>query len=393
MSMSGVPASERLHIGFFGNRNSGKSSLINALTGQSVSIVSDVPGTTTDPVKKTMELLPLGPVVIIDTPGVDDVGDLGTERVLRTKNVLETCDIAVVVINSEKGITEFDKNIIKQINKREIPYIVCYNKCDLKTPDLKENEICVSAKTGMNIDLLKEKLASFADKKKEKYIIRHMLSKDDVVVLVIPIDSSAPKGRIILPQQQTLREILDLGGVCICVQPEELPQVIEKYDREIKLIITDSQVFGTVSKIVPSYIYLTSFSILMMNYKGELEQSAEAVKVIKQLKDGDKVLIAEGCTHHRQCNDIGTVKLPNLIRKTTGANVEFDFTSGGDFPDDLSQYSLIIHCGGCMLTEQEVKKRMFRANEKGVPITNYGMALAYMNGILERSLKFLRKRR
>lgn len=393
MSMSGVPSSERLHIGFFGNRNSGKSSLINALTGQNISIVSDVPGTTTDPVKKTMELLPLGPVVIIDTPGIDDVGELGFERVLRTKKVLETCNIAVVVINAQKGITDFDRNLIGEIKSRKIPYIICYNKCDLNTCDAGENEICVSAKTGMNIDLLKNKLASFADTKKEKYIIRHMLTKGDVVVLVIPIDSSAPKGRIILPQQQTLREVLDAGGVCICVQPDELSGVIKKYDTEIKVVITDSQVFGKVSEIVPPYIYLTSFSILMMNYKGELDSGAENVKVINELKDGDKVLIAEGCTHHRQCNDIGTVKLPNLIRKTTGANVEFDFTSGGDFPGDLSSYKLIIHCGGCMLTEQEVKKRLSRANEKDIPMTNYGMALAFMNGILERSLEFLRKRR
>ena len=393
MSMSGVPFSERLHIGFFGNRNSGKSSLINALTGQSVSIVSDVPGTTTDPVKKSMELLPLGPVVIIDTPGIDDVGELGYERVLRTKNVLETCDIAVVVINSQKGMTEFDKNLISEVKNRKIPYIVCYNKSDLASCDAGENEICVSAKTGMNIELLKNTLASFAEAKKEKYIIRHMLQKGDIVVLVIPIDSSAPKGRIILPQQQTLREVLDLGGVCICVQPQELPSVIEKFDKEIKVVLTDSQVFGEVSKIVPPYISLTSFSILMLNYKGELEQGAENVKVIKELKDGDRVLIAEGCTHHRQCNDIGTVKLPNLIKKTSGADVKFDFTSGGDFPDDLSPYRMVIHCGGCMLTEQEVKRRLSKSAEENVPITNYGIALAYMNGILDRSLEFLRKRR
>ena len=393
MSMSGVPTSERLHIGFFGNRNSGKSSLINALTGQNVSIVSDIPGTTTDPVKKTMELLPLGPVVIIDTPGVDDVGELGLERVSRTKNVLETCNIAVVVINSEKGVTEADSNLIEEIKGRKIPYIVCYNKSDLYSCDAGVDEICVSAKTGMNIELLKNKLASFADIKNEKYIIRHMLTKGDIVVLVIPIDSSAPKGRIILPQQQTLREVLDAGCVCICVQPDELLQIIEKYNREIKVIITDSQVFGKVSKVVPSYIYLTSFSILMLNYKGELEQGAENVKTINELKDGDRVLIAEGCTHHRQCNDIGTVKLPNLIRKTTKADVVFDFTSGGDFPEDLSPYKLIIHCGGCMLTEHEVKNRLFKAAEKNIPMTNYGIALAYMNGILERSLEFIRKRR
>ncbi len=392
MSMTGVPVSERLHIGFFGNRNAGKSSLINTITGQNISIVSDVAGTTTDPVKKTMELLPLGPVVIIDTPGIDDVGELGLQRVSKTKAVLEMCDIAVVVIDALCGKTESDKKLIEEIKNKKIPYIVCFNKCDAKIPYIETDEICVSAKTGKNIDLLKDRLASFESTKKEKYIIRHMLSKGDVVVLVMPIDSSAPKGRIILPQQQTLREVLDVGGICICVQPDELPDVINKYDKEIKLVITDSQVFGIVSEIVPSYIYLTSFSILMLNYKGELELAAKNAGVISRLKDGDKVLIAEGCTHHRQCSDIGTVKLPALIKKTSAAEVEFDFTSGGHFPEDLSGYSLVVQCGGCMLTENEIKNRTSKAVLSSVPITNYGIALAYMNGILDRSLEFIRKR-
>lgn len=391
MSMTGVPVSERLHIGFFGNRNAGKSSLINAITGQSISIVSDVAGTTTDPVKKTMELLPLGPVVIIDTPGIDDTGELGMQRVSKTREVLDICNIAVVVIDALRGKTQIDLQLIEEIKNKNIPYIVCYNKCDAVNPAFEDEEICVSAKTGYNIDLFKNRLSLLISDKKEKYIIKHKLSKGDVVVLVMPIDSSAPKGRIILPQQQTLREVLDAGGICICVQPDELSAVINKYDKGIKVVITDSQVFGLVSKIVPTYIHLTSFSILMMNYKGELETGAENVAVINRLKDGDRVLIAEGCTHHRQCNDIGTVKLPALIKKTSGADVIFDFTSGGDFPKDLSAYSLIVQCGGCMLTEKEIKNRLAKAKLESVPVTNYGIALAHMNGILDRSLEFLRK--
>lgn len=391
MSMTGVPVSERLHIGFFGNRNAGKSSLINAITGQSISIVSNIAGTTTDPVKKTMELLPLGPVVIIDTPGVDDTGELGMQRVSKTKDVLDICNIAVVVIDSSRGKTKTDLQLIEEIKNKNIPYIVCYNKCDTINPVLEDGEICVSAKTGYNIELFKNKLSMLNLNKREKFIIKDKLSKGDVVVLVMPIDSSAPKGRIILPQQQTLREVLDAGGICICVQPDELADVINVYDKKIKVVITDSQVFGQVSEIVPLYIQLTSFSILMMNYKGELETGAENVNVISRLKDGDTVLIAEGCTHHRQCNDIGTVKLPALIKKTSGANVVFDFTSGGEFPEDLSVYSLIVQCGGCMLTEKEIKNRLSKAAAEAVPITNYGIALAYMNGILDRSLEFLRK--
>ena len=391
MSMTGVPVSERLHIGFFGNRNAGKSSLINAITGQSISIVSDVAGTTTDPVKKTMELLPLGPVVIIDTPGIDDTGELGMQRVSKTREVLDICNIAVVVIDAFRGKTNIDLQLIEEIKNKNIPYIVCYNKCDAVNPAFEDEEICVSAKTGYNIDLFKNRLSLLISDKKEKYIIKDKLSKGDVVVLVMPIDSSAPKGRIILPQQQTLREVLDAGGICICVQPDELSAVINKYDKGIKVVITDSQVFGIVSKIVPTYIHLTSFSILMMNYKGELETGAENVAVINRLKDGDRVLIAEGCTHHRQCNDIGTVKLPALIKKTSGADVIFDFTSGGDFPKDLSAYSLIVQCGGCMLTEKEIKNRLAKAKSESVPVTNYGIALAHMNGILDRSLEFLRK--
>ena len=389
MTMNSVPASERIHIGFFGKRNAGKSSLINAVTGQDLSIVSDVKGTTTDPVQKTMELLPLGPVVIIDTPGIDDEGKLGEMRVKKAYQTLVKCDIAVVVIDSVTGISEEDKKLIKLIKEKKIPYIICMNKCDLKIPDITEdNEIAVSAGKNINIHELKEKLASFSKKNTDKKIIGDRLNAGDIVVLVIPLDSSAPKGRIILPQQMVLREVLDAKAIAICVQPSELSDALKNLTKKSVVIITDSQVFGEVSKLVPDNIYLTSFSILMLNYKGELDMAYRGVKAIDELKDGDKVLIAEGCTHHRQCEDIGTVKIPNLIRKKTGKDIIFEFTSGGDFPDDLSKYSLVIHCGGCMLNENEVKRRMNHADSNGIPVTNYGIALAYMNGILENAMKW-----
>jgi len=389
MTMNSVPASERIHIGFFGKRNAGKSSLINAVTGQDLSIVSDVKGTTTDPVQKTMELLPLGPVVIIDTPGIDDEGKLGEMRVKKAYQTLVKCDIAVVVIDSVTGISEEDKKLIKLIKEKKIPYIICMNKCDLKIPDITEdNEIAVSAGKNINIHELKEKLASFSKKNTDKKIIGDRLNAGDIVVLVIPLDSSAPKGRIILPQQMVLREVLDAKAIAICVQPSELSDALKNLTKKSVVIITDSQVFGEVSKLVPDNIYLTSFSILMLNYKGELDMAYRGVKAIDELKDGDKVLIAEGCTHHRQCEDIGTVKIPNLIRKKTGKDIIFEFTSGGDFPDDLSKYSLVIHCDGCMLNENEVKRRMNHADSNGIPVTNYGIALAYMNGILENAMKW-----
>ncbi len=387
--MNGVPASERTHIGFFGRRNAGKSSLINAVTGQDLSIVSDVKGTTTDPVLKTMELLPLGPVVIIDTPGIDDEGKLGEMRVRKAYQALRKCDIAVVVIDSVTGISEEDKKLIELIKENKIPYIICMNKCDLKIPDITEdNEIAVSAEKNINIHEFKEKLASFSKKNTDKKIIGDRLNAGDIVVLVIPLDSSAPKGRIILPQQMVLREVLDAKAIAICVQPSELSDALENLSKKPVVIITDSQVFGEVSKLVPNDIYLTSFSILMLNYKGELDMAYRGVKAIDNLKDGDKVLIAEGCTHHRQCEDIGSVKIPNLMKKKTEKEIIFEFTSGGDFPDDLSEYSLVVHCGGCMLNENEVKRRMNHANSKGIPVTNYGITLAYMNGILENAMKW-----
>lgn len=388
MGLSGVPSSERVHIGFFGKRNAGKSSLINAVTGQNLSIVSDTPGTTTDPVSKTMELLPLGPVVIIDTPGVDDVGELGALRVQKSYEVLNKCHIAVVVIDAEKGISEEDNRLISIIKEKNLPYIVCYNKCDFEKIETYHGEVCVSALTGDGVYELKEKIASLLSVKNEKYIIADRIDKGDVVVLVMPVDSGAPKGRIILPQQQTLREVLDAGGICICVQPEELSDVLAMLSVKPAVVITDSQVFGKVSQIVPEDVYLTSFSILMLNYKGNLMSAADNAAVISKLKDGDRVLIAEGCTHHRQCEDIGTVKIPALIRKTTGADVVFDFTSGRDFPEDLSPYSLVIQCGGCMLNENEIRYRTNKCEEQNVPVTNYGISLAYMNGILERSIEF-----
>lgn len=388
MELGGVPASERVHIVFYGKRNAGKSSLINAVTGQSVSIVSDVLGTTTDPVSKTMELLPMGPVVIIDTPGIDDVGELGMMRVEKAYKTIERCDVAVVVIDAVKGISDEDHKLIEFLKNKNVSYIICYNKADIaKVECHSDNELCVSAEKNININELKLKIASLSGKA-EKYIIRHMLSKDDVVVLVMPIDSGAPKGRIILPQQLVLREVLDSGCVCVCVQPPQLNKTLQALNTKPKVVITDSQAFSAVSEIVPDDVFLTSFSILFLNYKGELSKAVSDVETISKLKDGDKVLIAEGCTHHRQCDDIGTVKIPNLIRKFTGRDIEFEFCSGRDFPDNLSQYKIILQCGGCMLTEKEIRHRTEVAKENGIPMTNYGIALAYLSGILERAVKF-----
>ncbi|MBP3361869.1 MAG: [FeFe] hydrogenase H-cluster maturation GTPase HydF [Clostridia bacterium] len=391
MGLGGIPAAERVHIGFFGRRNAGKSSVINAVTGQELSIVSDVLGTTTDPVYKTMEILPMGPVVIIDTPGIDDEGELGELRVKKSHQVLNKCDIAVLVAEAFLGMTEADEKLLELIKKKNIPWIVCYNKSEFagsKTPG--KNEIYISAKQNKNINELKEMIASRISDGSGRKIISDKLSLKDVVILVIPIDSAAPKGRIILPQQQTLREILDCGAICICVQPEELGDTLSALKEPPKLVITDSQAFGEVSKTVPESIPLTSFSILFLRYKGELDVAYRNAGKISELKDGDKVLISEGCTHHRQCDDIGTVKLPRMIKAASGADVSFEFTSGGEFPEDLSEYSLVVHCGGCMLSEREVKYRMNHACDCGVPITNYGAALAYMNGILERAMEIFK---
>ena len=379
--------SERPHIAFFGCTNSGKSSLVNAIVNQKFSIVSDIKGTTTDSVSKSMEILPLGPVVIIDTAGVNDLSELGEQRIQKTKEVLDKTDIAVLVIDSTIGENEFDKSLISEFEKRKIPYIVVYNKSDI----ISHSGITVSALTGDGVNELKEKIGHLINEnKKEKFIIKDRLQVGDIIIMVIPIDESAPKGRIILPQQNTLREILDAHATAICCGVNELDDILKKVTP--KYVITDSQAFNEVKKIVPENIILTSFSILMANYKGELETLVKGAKTISELKDGDKVLISEGCTHHRQCNDIGTVKLPNWIKKYTGKNIEFEFTQGGEFPQDLSKFALIVHCGGCMLNEAEMKSRLKKASEQNIPIVNYGMAIAYMNGILERSLEIFRSK-
>ena len=388
--------SERPHISFFGCTNSGKSSLVNAVTNQSLSVVSDVKGTTTDAVQKSMEILPLGPVVIIDTAGINDSGSkLGELRVEATKRILDKTDIAVLVIDFTVGIQKDDENLIKEFEERKIPYIVVWNKCDLArsvdtspqlTPQGEGACLFVSAKTGEGVNELREKLGHIINEnKKEKFIIRNRLKQGDIVILVIPIDESAPKGRIILPQQNVLRECLDAHATALCCQVEELSSILNSFTP--KFVITDSQAFNKVKEIVPENIILTSFSILMANYKGSLETLLAGAQTISKLKDGDKVLISEGCTHHRQCNDIGTVKLPNWIKNFSKAEVVFEFTQGGEFPQDLSKYKLIVHCGGCMLNESEMKSRIKYAKENCIPIVNYGMAIAYMNGILERALE------
>jgi len=390
MSLNETVSAERVHIAFFGMRNAGKSSVVNAVTGQSLSVVSNVKGTTTDPVKKAMEILPLGPVVIIDTPGFDDEGELGGLRVKKTKEILAKTDIAVLVVDAEKGVSLQDQELIGVFTERNIPYITAFNKSDLleSSHKAKENELYISAKTGENINALKEKLSQFAKKAKtDKKIVSDLINSGDTVILVIPIDESAPKGRIILPQQQVLRELLDNNCSALCVQTSSLKAALDSLKAPPALVITDSQAFGKVSEIVPESVSLTSFSILFARYKGEYGQLIKGAAALKNLKNGDKVLISEGCTHHRQCNDIGTVKLPGWIKKYSGAVPKFEFTSGGEFPEELKKYALIVHCGGCMLSETEMKSRLKRAEDQGVPIINYGMAIAEMNGILERATK------
>lgn len=389
MGLNDTPSSERLHIGFFGLRNAGKSSLVNAVTGQKLSLVSNIKGTTTDPVQKAMELLPIGPVVIIDTPGFDDSGALGEMRVERTKQILTKTDIAVLVVNCEKGKQSTDLELLKLFEERDIPYLIAYNKCDKLNcvPSDTENEIYVSATQGTNIYMLKEKLAKLSEsEKKEKLLIADLIEPNDLIVLVTPIDEAAPKGRLILPQQQTIRAILDSGAVSIVTKETELENTLKSLSVPPKMVITDSQAFGFVDKIVPSDITLTSFSILFARYKGELSQTVRGAEKLDGLSDGDTVLISEGCTHHRQCNDIGTVKMPNWIKSYTGKNLNFKYTSGGEFPEDLSEYALVVHCGGCMLNEREMKSRLKRSEKSGVAITNYGIAIAKMHGILKRSL-------
>ncbi len=389
MNLNQTISAERIHIAFFGKRNAGKSSLVNAVTGQSISIVSDVAGTTTDPVKKAMELLPLGPVVLIDTPGFDDNGMLGEMRVQKTKEILAKTDIAVLVTQSYI-LDESEKEFISLVNGKELPYIIVHSKSDLLAyiPESKENEIYVSSIDNAGIEKFKRMLGEFAKSiKSEKKIVADFLEKGDVVVLVTPIDESAPKGRLILPQQQTLREILDAGCIAVVCQDSELEQTLSSLKSAPKLVITDSQAFGEVSKIVPQSVPLTSFSILFARYKGGLTSQVRGAVMLSKLKDGDKLLISEGCTHHRQCGDIGTVKMPHWIEEFSGVSPEYTFTSGGDFPEELEQYKLIIHCGACMLNESEMKHRMATAKAAGVPVVNYGVAISYMNGILRRSLE------
>lgn len=388
--MNNTVSAERIHIGFFGLRNAGKSSVVNAVTGQSLSLVSDVKGTTTDPVKKAMEILPLGPVVIIDTPGIDDEGELGEMRVRRAKQTLNIVDIAVLVVDATKGIQSLDAELISLFESKKIPFIIAYNKSDLldKIPDNNDNVIYVSAANGYNINGLKEKIASFSSRKENnKKIVTDLVDKGELAVLVVPIDESAPKGRLILPQQQVIRELLENGSMAVVCRDTELSETLCSLGKKPKLVITDSQAFGRVSEITPDDISLTSFSILFARYKGDLVSAVRGAAMLDKLKDGDTVLISEGCTHHRQCNDIGTVKLPNWVRNHTNKNINFKFTSGGEFPDDLSEYALIIHCGGCMLNAREMQSRTGYAADCGIPMTNYGTAIAHMHGILKRSVE------
>lgn len=388
MSLNETVSADRLHIGFFGKRNAGKSGLVNAVTGQALSLTSDVPGTTTDPVQKAMELLPIGPVVILDTPGLDDEGTLGEMRVKRAKRMLDKTDLAVVVIDASRGVCPEDEALVRELTERKKPFLLAFNKCELlaSRPALPENALYVSAVTGENIYELKERLAALAGaEKNERRIVGDLLLPGDRVVLVTPIDSAAPKGRLILPQQQTLRDILDAGAIAAVCRETELEKTLAAFSEPPKMVITDSQAFELVNKIVPKEIPLTSFSILFARYKGNLEGAARSVKKLSKLCDGDTVLISEGCTHHRQCDDIGTVKLPAWLRAYTGKELNFAFTSGGEFPENLSPYAVVIHCGACMLGEAELKSRAAKCRAAGVPMTNYGMAIAEMNGIFKRS--------
>lgn len=395
MGMNQTPASERVHIGFFGKRNAGKSSIINAVTGQDLAIVSDVKGTTTDPVYKTMELLPLGPVMIIDTPGIDDVGELGALRVKKSYQVLNKTDIAILVIDGTIGKTDEEDALIERFRAKGIPYLLVYNKLDLMPKDqpaeLSEHEILVSASAKTNIYGLKEKIASLKPEDTHKYpIIADLLRPLDLVILVVPIDKAAPKGRLILPQQQTIRDILEKGALSLVVRDTELKDTLEHFRAQgilPRLVVTDSQAFARVSRDTPPDITLTSFSILFARYKGDLASSIQGVAALNTIEDGDKILIAEGCTHHRQCDDIGTYKIPKWIREYTGKDPEFVFTSGTEFPDDVSSYKMVVHCGGCMLNEREMKYRIACCKDQNVPITNYGILIAQVTGILKRSLE------
>ncbi len=390
MSLQSTPTAQRVHIAFFGKRNAGKSSLVNAITEQSLSVVSDILGTTTDPVKKAMELLPIGPVMIIDTPGFDDAGSLGDLRVEKTKEILRKTDIAILVTDCSTTLDKEETEFLNLIKEKNIPYIIAYNKADLldEIPPSNDNAIWVSAILKKNIDGLKKMIADLSEQvENPRHLVKDLLEKNDTVVLVTPIDESAPKGRIILPQQQTIRDVLDTGCTAVVCQTEQLSSTLKNLNKSPKMVICDSQAFSKVSKLVPEVIPLTSFSILFARYKGDLKLQVKGASMLSKLSDGDKVLISEGCTHHRQCGDIGTVKLPEWIKDFCKADIDFDFTSGGDFPKDLSKYKLIVHCGGCMLNDAEMKHRLSSAKKSGIPIVNYGIAIAHTNGILKRSLE------
>ncbi len=387
MSLNATPSANRTHIGFFGCRNAGKSSVVNAVTGQELCIVSDTKGTTTDPVQKAMELLPLGPVVIIDTPGYDDEGELGALRVRRTRQVLNKTDVAVLVVDASVGLRDCDRELLSLFTEKKLPHCLVYNKCDLASPPHDESALCVSARTGEGIFELKEKIARLAVQEgSEPQLVGDLIGRGDLVVLVTPIDASAPKGRLILPQQQVIRDILDHHAVSVVTQDGELAETLQKLGTKPAMVITDSQVFAAAAAATPENIPLTSFSILMARYKGLLTMAVHGAAAIDSLRDGDTILISEGCTHHRQCEDIGTVKLPRLLKKYTGKELHIETSSGSDFPEDLSKYALVIHCGGCMLPPREVLCRMNCSADQNVPITNYGVAMAYMQGILHRSI-------
>lgn len=394
MNMNETASGQRVHIAFFGRRNAGKSSLVNAVTGQSLAVVSDVAGTTTDLVKKAMEILPLGPVVIIDTPGLDDEGLLGELRVKKAREAMEIADIAVLVVDSNAGMGDDEKQILDMLEKKKLPHIIAMNKKDLLTESitLPENGIAVSAVTGENVNELREMLGRMAPKNsQDKKILADIVSKGDTVIMVVPVDSSAPKGRIILPQQNVLRELLDIHARAVVCQDTELAETLDALKEPPALVITDSQVFGKVQKVLPRDVPLTSFSILFARYKGTLDTLIDGARVLGELKDGDRVLIAEGCTHHRQCEDIGTVKIPDWIKSVIGAEPDFTWSSGNEFPENLGEYKLIIHCGACVMTETAMKSRLERAKEADVPVVNYGIAIASMHGILARSLEPLMK--
>lgn len=393
MGLTNTTNSLRTHIAFFGKRNAGKSSLVNAVTNQEIAVVSDTKGTTTDPVYKSMELLPLGPVLIIDTPGFDDEGTLGKKRVQKTMEVMAKCHIAVLVSDACRDMDDSEKELIALFEQKNIPYIIAYNKCDLcEIQDKKaDNIIYTSATKKINIDTLKNMLSSMSKSGDDRRLLGDLLSKEDVVVLITPIDESAPKGRLILPQVQSIRDILDSNAICIVTKENTYEKTLSLFGDRIKLAVCDSQVFKMVNELTPPHIKLTSFSILMARFKGYLKSAYESIRVIDSISDGDKILISEGCSHHRQCGDIGTVKLPNLIKKYTGKDVVFEFTQGTEFPKDLSPYKLVIHCGGCMLNEREVQNRMEMSLDGGVPFSNYGIAIAYMNGIIKRSTEIFKE--